>query len=200
MPDSSSEPRPGRIDVALTMTGLLAVVGIVVPFASGEPLILTLGTELWWLAAPFLLSVPILLTDVAILARVRLPRLLRTILYGLATVSATLSIAGLIREHLPIPVVAPSCVVIGAGLLLIGGIARRVSDSPATPLIALRAAYIANAVTCLLLASWGIFDEPSGFQSWSVGAYFALVACAAYVGQTVRAFRATRRTARSMGS
>jgi len=200
MSHSPDRGRPGSpVSLAVSLLGLAGIVGIFLPFSYGtsisEAIRATLWSddsfleELWRVAAPLLLAVPIGVANlrrhlagplsVAERAVARaLALLAATSLFSLLLVAAEdLSVTGTedmmwAALWLAVPVV--SAVVLARN--------RRAGVRPeANAVMAMQMIYMGTAFIGLL-----------GFRPWDVGAYFILATVAAYLWQVIRESRTSR--------
>ena len=189
--------KPARIDIGLTVVGLLAVAAIFVPFAFNiipgwQLLHLNLSPVMLLVAVPFLLSMPIAGASALWLVHGRLSRFARIALYRAAAISAGMTLGWIVcafsfdrtasqRDwQFLFAFVGIPAVAFGVGLFLTIRHGRRFGATGVNCVVAAQLAFIANALLCLYLA-WEV--------GWQPGAYLTVVACLAYAAQIARAFR-----------
>lgn len=199
--------RPNRratlTDKALTAIGALGIAAIFVPFGRDTGSLYSVLIEETYavLAAPFILTIPILLANTYWVRAGRLPNVATTLVYAVAALSAGATSWCLgsgfwivWSDTDPPPATLQDWVfllipttILGAGLSLAVVDAVRSGYRAANPIVAAQMAFMANAALCLAIVWAGFWQTPS-IKHWSIGAYLTIATCAAYATQIWRAF------------
>ena len=168
------------IHLFLAAVGMTSgIAGLFLPFTYDYSPVSALDAELWRLAAPFFLCIPIAGVSIRLAATGSLARPEMWIAYIASTAMAlvTLSIYGEVdswprglQEWLAFGVPPITLLV---GLRAVIKKARLASLTGMSAVMAMQAAYLSNSLLCLI-----------GFLgNWQIGAYFALITSAAYLVQ-----------------
>jgi hypothetical protein len=170
------------MQLVLTAMGLAGVAALFLPFTWGtSPVDVAFDWDLWMLAQPFFLAVLVLAGSLRWALGGSLSRWQKAVAYTASAAVALETISSyLTLDHAPgnvqewFSVVLPIVVLVG-GALALRRVARSESTRAFSPVLAMEAAYLANAALCL-----------SGFfGGWEVGAYCALATSVAYLLQIV---------------
>jgi hypothetical protein len=167
----------------LTVVGLTGVVALFLPFTFDESPVSATGDGLWQVALPFFLAVPVAATAAHWVIAGSLSRPERIVAYAMSVASAGLTIlflTALLDREWPRLVqdwlaFAATMITMSAGGCLL--LRNRVVEQSREfgPVLAIQAAYLANALLCLI----------TFLGEWQVGAYCVVVTVIAYLLQII---------------
>jgi len=173
--------RERNIHLLLTMSGIAGIAAVYLPFTYDISPMIAAPTELWVLALPFFLSIPVFAASIRWILSGSLSLPERIVAYALSAAStgATLSLfwpdsdPGFDSDEwiaMAIPIVV---LLSGVFLLIRDRRARRLGSF--RPVMTLQVAYLANAILCL----YAYFED----GGWQMGAYCVLLTVIAYIVQ-----------------
>lgn len=190
--------RRPSLHVVVAIAGIAGIVALFLPFTGGISPISAIFDgiiwvpEIWRLALPFFLAIPILVASIRLAVTNSLSKLETAIAYilGGAAVGNFVSwlAVGVAKEPDADPAAWLGLAIMIAPLLL--GIALLVRDLRTKrmqgyrPVLALQVAYFGNTIFCLVVFA--------GTQGWQAGAYFSLVTAIAYFIQIGLAYWQSR--------
>jgi len=173
-----------NIHLMLTVPGMSGVAALFLSFTSNtSPMDAAFDDDLWKLALPFFLSIPILAASIrwSLSGSMSLPE--RAVAYTVALAAAAVTLSFLwsatdrTGEEWLYTAIPVATLILGAILLL--GDSKPDATRGLRPVMALQMAYLANALFCL-----AVFGGDDWFDL-QVGAYCVLIAVIAYFLQIV---------------
>jgi hypothetical protein len=177
-----------KVHLWITLAGLTGIVSLFLPFTwSVSPMKALLDKDIWKLAAPFFLSIPIIIASLRWFITGSFSRSWQTIGYVTSAGSAIITVSFFFtggafpsefREWFALAV---AVFVLLAGNLLVIMKLRKHAEEGYCPLIALQVAYLANCLMCLVLFR-PEYSSLFGF-SWQIGAWFSLATALIYLLQ-----------------
>ena len=189
----AAHARWSPLDIAAALVSLAGVAAIWLPFAwSTSPAKALRDGDLWYLAAPFLLTIPIAAARIGVLAKAGLPRGAQwgaRALAGCAMAVFAVFIVGALRDDRPggdlelwLVLLVPLAIAAGWVVLVLRWRPGPAAAHAAEAIALMEAAFLANAALCLL----GFVDGRE------IGWYVTLAVSAAFAAHVIGTMKGRR--------